>query len=97
MKVVRITSREALHAIRVDRKTIWGNPYKATNNTNAERDRVCNLFEEYAIKRHQEDPTWLAPLKGHNLACWCAPKRCHADTLLRLANELGLDKYLLTK
>lgn len=32
--------------------------------------------------------TWLAPLRGKNLACWCkAGAPCHADVLLRLANE----------
>lgn len=27
-------------------------------------------------------------LRGHDLACWCAPDQpCHADVLLRVANE----------
>lgn len=30
----------------------------------------------------------LSPLRGKNLACWCKPwNSCHADVLLRLANE----------
>ena len=30
----------------------------------------------------------LHELRGKNLACWCPPdKPCHADVLLRLANE----------
>lgn len=29
----------------------------------------------------------LSELKGKNLICWCAPLECHADILLRLANE----------
>ncbi|HEY2252648.1 MAG TPA: DUF4326 domain-containing protein [Planctomycetaceae bacterium] len=30
----------------------------------------------------------LAELRGHDLACWCAPgKPCHADVLLELANR----------
>ena len=29
----------------------------------------------------------LSALRGHNLACWCAPSDpCHADVLLELAN-----------
>ena len=30
-------------------------------------------------------------LKGKDLVCWCAPKSCHADILLEIANarELG--------
>lgn len=35
-----------------------------------------------------DDPEeMLAPLRGHDLACWCPPDLpCHADVLLRLAN-----------
>lgn len=30
----------------------------------------------------------LGPLRGKNLACWCAPgSPCHADVLLELANQ----------
>jgi hypothetical protein len=29
-----------------------------------------------------------AALRGHNLACWCQPlAACHADVLIRIANE----------
>ena len=32
--------------------------------------------------------TMLTPLRGKDLACWCAlDKPCHADVLLELANE----------
>lgn len=31
---------------------------------------------------------WLAPLVGRDLVCWCPPGHpCHADVLLRIANE----------
>lgn len=30
---------------------------------------------------------WLAPLRGHDLACWCPlDQPCHADVLLEIAN-----------
>jgi hypothetical protein len=33
------------------------------------------------------DAQWIAPLRGINLACWCAlDAPCHADVLLRMAN-----------
>jgi hypothetical protein len=33
-------------------------------------------------------PDMLAPLRGKNLACFCAlDQPCHADVLLRLANR----------
>jgi hypothetical protein len=76
-----------LQAVRVDRASQWGNPFLPTGE--GDRDRICDLYELYAQWRLTVDPHWLDELKGKNLACWCAPKRCHADTLLRLANDLS--------
>jgi len=76
-----------LSYIRVDRGTDWGNPFVMRSMTESERQRVCELYEQYAIWRLTVEPRWLDALKGHHLACWCAPKRCHAETLLRFANE----------
>lgn len=73
------------YAVRVDRATDWGNPFVMCGE--ADRDRVCDLFEQYAQWRLTVEPDWLRPLRNQSLACWCAPKRCHADTLLRLAND----------
>lgn len=71
-------------ALNVDRGTNWGNPFLMHNES--ERDYVCSMFEHYAAWRLTMEPDWLKPLRGRSLACWCAPKRCHADTLMRLAN-----------
>lgn len=75
----------ALNGVYVGRPSPWGNPFSMHEESG--RDAACDRFEAYATKRHAEDPTWLAPLRGKDLVCWCAPRRCHADTLLRLANE----------
>ncbi len=73
-------------AIYVGRPTRWGNPFVVAGE----------IFREYAMKRMAEDPEWLAPLRGHDLVCWCPlvdregrpywKGRCHADVLLELAN-----------
>jgi hypothetical protein len=69
-----------LDAVNVSRPSRWGNPYKVQE---LGRAKAMALFERYAILRL--DP---APLRGKNLACWCAPdERCHADILLKLANR----------
>lgn len=74
-------------AVRVDRGSNWGNPFVMAGQSDQERNRVCDLFEQYAAWRLAIEPAWLEPLRGKSLACWCAPKRCHAETLLRLANQ----------
>lgn len=71
-------------AIRVDRGSRWGNPFVV--GVDGDRAEVCRLFEIYAQHRLTYQPTWLDPLKGKDLKCWCAPQQCHAETLERLAN-----------
>jgi Domain of unknown function (DUF4326) len=71
-------------AVYVGRPSPWGNPFPMRSES--ERDAVCDKFEKYATERAARDPLWLAPLQGRDLVCWCAPRRCHAETLLRLAN-----------
>ena len=50
--------------------------------------RALDLFAAYLYAKIQDDPRFLEPLRGMNLACWCPlDQPCHADILLRLANE----------
>ena len=76
------------NTVRVDRRTEWGNPFIMRNESDKERDRVCDAFEEMvALWTPEVIAALKKDLKGKNLACWCAPKRCHAETLLNIANE----------
>ena len=52
---------------------------------------VC--FYEYCIDRAIRDPyefaSWLRPLLGRDLCCWCSPDQpCHADVLIWFANHI---------
>lgn len=48
---------------------------------------AVQLFQEYAMLRSRKDPSWLEPLRGKDLCCWCKMDQpCHADVLLELAN-----------
>jgi hypothetical protein len=60
----------------------------------SERDAVCDKFEAYAVDRAERDLEWLDPLVGKHLVCYCAPRRCHAETLLRLAS---FDRHAIDK
>jgi hypothetical protein len=52
--------------------------------------RCIDLFTAYLRARLDQDPEFLEPLRGKHLACWCAlDQPCHADVLLRLANEVA--------
>ena len=72
-------------AVLVDRRTKWGNPFVMRGE--AQRNAVCQKFEDF-VKAHQSiEGAIRAELHGKDLVCWCAPKRCHAETLMRIANE----------
>lgn len=73
-------------AVWVDRRSPYGNPFKM--QLPEDRDAVCDWFEEYTL-RHLD----VTELRGKDLVCWCAPLRCHADAILRKANEV--DRVLI--
>lgn len=74
-------------AVYIGRGSPYGNPYvigqpHPRTGRPMTRDDVCVLFERYIV------PTLdLDELKGKDLVCYCKPKRCHGDILLREANK----------
>ena len=74
----------------VGRGSRWGNPYSHKEGTLAEhvvgsRSEAIQKFEEYLLS-NEELMESLSELKGKTLGCWCKPKSCHGDILLRYAN-----------
>lgn len=70
-------------AVRIDRRSKWGNPYPMRNE--ADRAAVCDRYADHLATR----PDLLAQigeLRGRVLLCWCHPKPCHGDHLAELAN-----------
>jgi len=63
-------------------ESIWHNPFKVGKD--GTREEVIAKFEAYLLA----SPELLAQiptLRGKRLACWCAPKLCHGEILIRLA------------
>lgn len=74
----------------VGRGSKWGNPYSHKKGTLAEhivgsRREAIEKFEEYLLS-NEDLMSSLNELKGKVLGCWCKPKSCHGDILLRYAN-----------
>ena len=74
----------------IGRGSRWGNPYSHKEGTLAEhvvgsRAEAIQRFEEYLLS-NQALMSSLEELKGKTLGCWCKPKSCHGDILLRYAN-----------
>lgn len=82
--------RSAERFVYVGRPSIFGNPFPL--NRESERDACIEQFTMYFEHRLDTDPDFRAQvlaLRGHDLGCWCAPRRCHADVILHYANTLS--------
>lgn len=87
--------RKPPNTVVVSRPTRWGNMYKVryfVKATDAERSAMVENFEAHLLSGELVYSTEdvKRELRGKNLACWCPlDKPCHADVLLRIANEDG--------
>lgn len=69
-------------AVRIDRKTPWGNPYRI--GPDGDREAVIEKYQRHLLDRIESGEQTLeslAALSGRDLACWCAPKPCHGQVL----------------
>lgn len=81
-------------AVYIGRGSKWGNPFVIGMHGN--RDEVCERHAEYLrnqVRSGEISKEELAELYGKDLVCFCAPARCHGDTLEKAAawafNELN--------
>lgn len=89
MKVVH--NKKEKFDVYIGRPSKWGNPFSHEENTLAQfktdtREEAIQKYEQW-IKTQPELLKDLPELKGKILGCWCAPKSCHGDILLKMANE----------
>lgn len=82
-----------LPAVKVDRTTVWGNPFKVDAPSSSALMAVKHFRIWLTVATSEPDPNRefilsnISSLRGHNLACWCGPDDCcHASVLLALAN-----------
>lgn len=66
-------------AVYCGRGSLWGNPFRI--GVNGSRQTVCDRFEAEILPKLD-----IKPLVGKDLVCFCKPKRCHCDALLKAAN-----------
>ncbi len=66
-------------AVYCGRGSYWANPFNIGEH--GTRNEVCDRFEREILSTLD-----VSALSGRDLVCFCAPKRCHCDALLRAAN-----------
>lgn len=79
----------APYEFRVDRASPVGNPFYMHDES--ERNEVCDKYEGYFYRQLNYNSEFamylrkmLNALRQYGrlyLYCWCAPKRCHAETI----------------
>jgi hypothetical protein len=65
------------------RPSKYGNPFK----TGIDGNRT-EVIEKHRIDQAKNE------LRGTNLICWCAPKSCHCDIILEVANQSDLFGFM---
>jgi hypothetical protein len=81
--------KKSRYDIYIGRPSKWGNPFEITTCTT--RDKAISMYEDWI----RNNPTLLADLhelEGKVLGCWCSPKPCHGDVLLKLLSESAIPK-----
>lgn len=72
--------------IYIGRGSIFGNPFVMKDKSDEERTRVIEAYRKYlwaAICEGTVTKEMLLSLDGKRLACYCAPKACHGDVLVK--------------
>lgn len=81
------------------RGTALGNPFVMGDSSVEERNRVCDAYERWLPPKLLQKGAELAQfqellaiakdpkVQSLELICFCAPRRCHGDTVKRLLEE----------
>ena len=72
-------------AVYVGRPSKWGNPFII--GTHGTRKAVIAKYADWLDGMIYNGRLDLNELEGKDLVCYCAPRHCHADVLLELANK----------
>jgi hypothetical protein len=98
--VIRVVNKGHPTAVYCGRPSVLGNPFYM--RTEAERDIVCDKYEAWfksnIDKLKPELDMLLEKYKQDGvlyLACFCAPKRCHCDTIKKYLEDKLAETTLL--
>lgn len=80
------SARSRPDSVYIGRPGPWGNPFVIGEG--GTREEVIEKYRGYLRDNPEFAKLVKRELKGKNLVCFCAPKPCHGDVLLALANGL---------
>ncbi len=77
------------HHVYIGRPSKWGNPFVVGKH--GARGECIALYESW-LRENDALMASLDELRGLVFGCWCAPRPCHGDVLVRLANASELER-----
>lgn len=83
-----VNKRDRLYDVYIGRGSVWGNPFTVEQFG---RDGCIEKYEQYIRDKLRLNPElWqeLRKLEGKVLGCFCKPKRCHGDILVKILEEI---------
>ncbi len=90
MKVVHC--KKNLYDVYIGRPSKWGNLWSHKTGTLAQyktntREEAIQKYEDY-LRNNEELLKDIMELDGKILGCWCSPKSCHGDVIIKIINEI---------
>lgn len=88
MKVVNIN--ESDYDVYIGRPSKYGNPFIIGKDGN--RLEVIRKYDKY-IRNNKKLLEDLSELEGKILGCYCKPRKCHGDVLVKLIQEMKISSF----
>ena len=82
-KLINLRTYKDKGYVRIDRQSIFGNPYVIDKD--GTREEVIEKYRVYFYECLRIDEWFkgkVENLRGKILACWCAPEACHGDIII---------------
>lgn len=73
-----------LNAVYIGRPSKWGNPFAIGKD--GDREEVVAKYKSWLLRQPGKVEEARRELAGKDLVCFCAPRSCHGDILLEVAN-----------
>ncbi len=92
--------KKSEYDVYIGRPSLWGNPYSSKKGTLAKyfvgsKSEAIQSYEEY-LESSPDLLEALKELKGKRLGCWCKPKPCHGDIIVKLINKYYSDENIIS-
>ena len=80
-----VNKYKSSYTVYIGRGSKWGNPFVIGKD--GTREEVIEKYEKY-LRNNSDLIGSLPELSGEILGCFCKPKACHGDVLIKLLGEL---------